>query len=153
MSINHKKYHMTDSTNKPNTGFWVIGIIALLWNAMGANAYIQQAYDTEAHRTQYSAEQLEIINNLPVWYTAVFALAVFAGTLGCVFMLLRKNISNLLFKLSLVAVLIQTLYNLFMNDGREFYGTFEYSMLISIPIVSIFLVIYARKSTEKGWLS
>lgn len=144
---------MSESTNKPNIVFWVVGIIAFMWNAMGANAYIQQAYNTEAHRAQYSAEQLEVINNLPVWYTAVFAIAVFAGTLGCVFMLLRKKLTNLLFKLSLVAVLIQTLYNLFINEGKEFYGTFEYSMLISIPLASIFLVLYSKKSTEKGWIS
>ena len=144
---------MSDSTNKPNVLFWVIGIIALLWNAMGVNAYVQQAYDTEAHRAQYTAEQLEIMGNLPTWYTALFAIAVFAGALGCIFMLLRKKMANLLFKLSLVAVLIQTVYNLFMNEGKEFYGAFEYSMLISIPIVAIFLVMYTKKSTEKGWLS
>jgi peptidoglycan/LPS O-acetylase OafA/YrhL len=144
---------MTDSTNKPNALFWVIGIVALLWNAMGVNAYLQQAYDTDAHRAQYSVEQLQIMENLPVWYTALFAIAVFAGALGCIFMLLRKNIANLLFKLSLIAVLAQTIYNLFINEGKEFYGAFEYSMLISIPIVAIFLVMYSKKSTEKGWIS
>ena len=144
---------MTDSTNKPNALFWVIGIVALLWNAMGVNAYVQQAYDTDAHRAQYSAEQLQIMENLPVWYTALFAIAVFAGALGCIFMLLRKNIANLLFKLSLIAVIVQTIYNLFINEGKEFYGAFEYSMLISIPIVAIFLVMYSKKSTEKGWIS
>jgi DMSO reductase anchor subunit len=143
---------MTDSTNKPNALFWVIGIVALLWNAMGVNAYVQQAYDTDAHRAQYSAEQLQIMENLPVWYTALFAIAVFAGALGCIFMLLRKNIANLLFKLSLIAVIVQTIYNLFINEGKEFYGAFEYSMLISIPIVAIFLVMYSKKSTEKGWI-
>ena len=144
---------MTNSTNKPNALFWVIGVIALVWNAMGVNAYLQQAYNTDAHRAQYSIEQLEIMNNLPTWYTALFAIAVFSGALGCVFMLLKKRASNLLFKVSLFAVFIQTVYNLFMNEGKEFYGAFEYSMLISIPIIAIFLVMYSKKSYEKGWLS
>ena len=144
---------MTNSTNKPNALFWVIGVIALVWNAMGVNAYLQQAYNTDAHRAQYSTEQLEIMNNLPTWYTALFAIAVFSGALGCVFMLLKKRASNLLFKVSLFAVFIQTVYNLFMNEGKEFYGAFEYSMLISIPIIAIFLVMYSKKSYEKGWLS
>ena len=139
---------MTNSTNKPNALFWVIGVIALVWNA-----YLQQAYNTDAHRAQYSIEQLEIMNNLPTWYTALFAIAVFSGALGCVFMLLKKRASNLLFKVSLFAVFIQTVYNLFMNEGKEFYGAFEYSMLISIPIIAIFLVMYSKKSYEKGWLS
>lgn len=145
---------MTDSTNKPNALFWVVGIIALIWNAMGVDAYIQQAYNTERHQAMYpDPEQLQIVNNLPSWLTAVFAIAVFSGVLGCFFLLLRKNIANLLFKLSLLAVIIQTIYNLFINEGKEFYGSFEYSMLILIPVFAIFLVWYAKTSTAKGWIS
>ena len=144
---------MSDSLNKPNLGFWIIGVIALVWNGMGVNAYIQQAYDTEAHRAQYSAEQLEMMNNMPTWYTAIFALAVFTGILGCIFMLLKKKMANSFFKISLLTVLIQTVYNVFMNEGKEFNGAFEYSMLIAIPIIAIFLMLYSKKSNEKGWLS
>lgn len=144
---------MSDSTNKPNVLFWIVGIIGLVWNGMGANAYLQQAYQTDAHKAMYTPDQLEIINNLPTWYTAVFAVAVFGSVLACIFLLLRKNLAKLLFFLSLVAVIIQTGYNLFMNEGRDSYGAFEYSMLISIPIVSAFLYVYSKKASEKGWLS
>ena len=145
---------MSHSLNKPNIGFWVIGVIALLWNAMGVDAYIQQAYNTARHQEMYpDPKQLEIANNLPSWLTAVFAIAVFAGALGCISLLLRKKIANFLFRISLLAVVIQTVYNVFMNEGKEFYGTFEYSMLILIPIIAFFLMVYSKKSIEKGWLS
>ena len=145
---------MTDSKNKPTAIFWVVGIIALIWNAMGVDAYIQQAYNTERHQAMYpDPKQLEIVNNLPTWLTAVFAIAVFSGVLGCIFLLLRKNIANFLFKLSLLAVIIQTIYNLFMNEGKEFYGSFEYSMLLMIPVFALFLVWYTKKATTKGWVS
>jgi hypothetical protein len=145
---------MSESTNKPNPIFWMIGIIALLWNSMGVDAYIQQAYNTERHQAMYpEPKQLEIVNNLPSWLTAVFAIAVFAGLLGCILMLFKKKMANLFFKLSLFAVIIQTVYNLFINEGKDMYGAFEYSMLISIPIAAIFLMLYSKKSTEKGWLS
>ena len=145
---------MSNSNNKPNFWFWLIGIIALIWNAMGVDAYVQQAYNTERHQAMYpDPKQLEIVNNLPAWLTAVFAIAVFSGVLGCVLLILRKKLANTLFSLSLLAVLIQTGYNLFMNEVKEFYGAFEYSMLISIPLVALFLVSYAKKSTAKGWLS
>ncbi|MDG1528294.1 MAG: hypothetical protein P8I51_02295 [Polaribacter sp.] len=145
---------MSESTNKPNPIFWMIGIIALLWNSMGVDAYIQQAYNTERHQAMYpEPKQLEIVNNLPSWLTAVFAIAVFAGLLGCILMLFKKKMANLFFKFSLFAVIIQTIYNLFINEGKDMYGAFEYSMLISIPIAAIFLMLYSKKSTEKGWLS
>ncbi len=41
---------MTNSTNKPTVLFWIIGVVALIWNAMGVNAYIQQAYNTESYQ-------------------------------------------------------------------------------------------------------
>ena len=59
----------------------------------------------------------------------------------------------MLFKLSLFAVIIQTIYNLFINEGKEFYGGFEYSMLIMIPVFALFLVWYAKKASAKGWIS
>ena len=145
---------MTDSKNKPNAMFWVVGIIALIWNAMGVDAYIQQAYNSERHQAMYpDPKQLEIVNNLPSWLTAVFAIAVFSGVLGCLFLLLRKNIANMLFKLSLLAVIIQTIFNLFINEGKEFYGSFEYSMLILIPVFALFLVWYTKSASKKGWVS
>lgn len=140
------------TTSKPSVGFWIIGIVALLWNAMGVNAYLQQAYNTEAFRSQYSEEQLDIIANLPTWYTALFAVAVFGSALGCITMLLRKKVTNLLFQIGLIAVLAQTGFNLFANEGRSYYGSFEYSMLISIPLVALFLVWYAKRATSKGYI-
>ena len=144
---------MTNSENKPSIGFWIIGIIALIWNSLGIHGYLQQAYNTEAFRIQYSAEQLAAIDNLPSWYTAVFATAVFSSTIGCLLMLGKKKISNLLFKIGLLAVIIQTCYNVFIYEGRNSYGSIEYSMLIMIPSISVFLVWYSKSATNKGWLS
>lgn len=141
------------SINKPTTGYWVISIIALIWNAMGVSAYLQQAYQTDSFKAMNTPEQLEIINRLPSWYTAIFATAVFASLLGCIFLLLRKKFAVNLFKIGLLAVIIQTVYNLFMNEGRENYGTFEYSMLLMIPFASIFLVWFSKNVSTKGWLS
>ncbi len=144
---------MTNSTNKPTTSFWVIVVLALIWNLMGVSAYIQQAYNTDGFRAQYSDEQLTIIDALPSWYTAIFAIAVFASAIGCILLLLRKKSAVILFQIGLLAVIVQTIYNLFINEGKEFYGSFEYSMLIMIPIVSLFLLWYSKQATTKGWLS
>lgn len=144
---------MTNAANKPTIGFWIIGIIALIWNSLGIHGYLQQAYNTEAFRIQYSAEQLEAIDNLPSWYAAVFAIAVFSSTIGCLLMLGKKKVSNLLFKIGLLAVITQTCYNVFIYEAKELYGSIEYSMLVMIPVISIFLVWYSKSATQKGWLS
>ncbi len=144
---------MTDlSSNKPPIWFWIVSVLALIWNAMGVNAYLQQAYDTEAHRAQYTAEQLQAIAEQPSWYTAAFAIAVFAGVLGCIALLIRRKIAKPLFLLSLLAVLVQLYHNLIMTSAIKDAGTFAMIMSIMIPIIAILLIMLAKKAASKGWI-
>ena len=46
-----------NSTQKPPIWFWIVAIIGLIWNGMGVNHYLQQAYNTESFRNMYTQEQ------------------------------------------------------------------------------------------------
>lgn len=145
---------MKKTENKPTVVFWIIGVIALLWNVMGVNAYIQQAYSTEAYRSQYNAEQLAFIDSSPSWVTAVFAIAVFAGVLGSIGLLLRNKWSSFVFKISLIAVLAQMGYSFFMTNSIELFGTVAGLVMPLIVILfAVFLVWYSNNSLIKGYLS
>lgn len=135
------------STNKPPIWFWIVSVIALIWNAMGVNAYLQQAYNTESYQAMYSAEQLEIAANMPAWVTAAFAIAVFAGVFAAIFLLLRKKISVKLWILSLIAVIIQMGYVLINGYQSDMF------MTILIIVFAIVFVWFSRLSASKGWLS
>lgn len=138
---------MTNSTNKPPIWFWLLSVIALVWNGMGVNAYLQQAYNTESYRAMYSEEQLELAANMPIWVTAAFAIAVFAGALGAIVLLLRKSWAVKLWLLSLFTVIAQMGYILING--------YESSMIMTIMIIvfAIIFVWFARMSHAKGWLS
>ena len=137
----------TTSINNPPIWYWLLSIIALVWNGMGVNAYLQQAYNTESYQTMYSEEQLEIAANMPAWVTAAFAIAVFAGALGAIGLLLRKSWAVKLWLLSLIAVIVQMGYILI--NGHES------SMLMTILIIvfALLFVWFSRMSQSKGWLS
>ena len=138
---------MTNSSNKPPIWFWIVSIIALVWNGMGVNAYLQQAYNTESYQEMYSPEQLEIAANMPAFITGAFAIAVFAGALAAIGLLLRKSWSVKLWYLSLIAVIVQMGYILINGYAS--------SMVMTIMIVAFaFLFVwFARKSEANGWLS
>ena len=144
---------MTTNSNKPNALFWIIGVIALVWNAMGASVYIMQAYKTDSFKAMYTPEQLEIITNAPAWATAAFAIAVFGGVLGSLLLLLKKKLASILFTLSFVGVIVQFIYNFFIANSMEVYGPGAILMPALTIIFALFLVVYSRKCTEKGWLS
>ncbi len=136
-----------NTTNKPAVWFWIVSVIGLIWNAMGVNAYLQQAYNTDSYREMYTAEQLEIVANQPTWLTAAFAIAVFAGALGCLLLLFRKVLAHTLLVLSLLAVIVQMGYVLVQGQASSI------GMTIMIIVFSILLVVFSRHSKAKGWIS
>jgi len=144
---------MTDLSNtKPPVWFWIITVVALIWNAMGVMQYLGQAYDTESFRSQYTAEQLEIISNTASWAMAAFAIAVFAGLLGSVLLLLKKKLAYTLFLLSLLGIIVQMYHNLFVVNSVDIYGPAAAVMAGMIFVFGLLLLLFSRYSIKKGWL-
>ncbi|TMM31254.1 hypothetical protein FDT66_04600 [Polaribacter aestuariivivens] len=138
---------MTTNTNKPSTAFWVIGVIALLWNLMGVSAYLFQAFVTEEMIAELPPEQqAELLIEHPAWLTALFALAVFGGFLACIFLLARKKIAYYLFIVSGICAIIQQVYLMSTVELSSFI------MPILIVVVCIFLIWYAKKCSADGIL-
>jgi hypothetical protein len=142
---------MTNSSTKPPVWFWIISIIALLWHLMGVNAYLQQAYRTDAFTSMLNADQLSAINDMPAWVTGAFAVAVFAGALGCIALLLRKKWARTIFSLSLLGVVIQMIHHLLISNYNELFGP---PIMPSLAIiVLLFLIWYSKRANAKGWIS
>tara|TARA_B100000949_G_C14187265_1_gene410164 strand:+ start:334 stop:768 length:435 start_codon:yes stop_codon:yes gene_type:complete len=144
---------MEKSVVKPPTSFWVISIVALLWNLMGMLQFFAQAFVTDDVLAALPENQRELYADIPQWVLIVFAIAVFAGTLGCIVLLIRKKWAKILFTISLIAVLIQSVYNLFMSNAPEVLGSQVYAMPVFIIIISLFLIWYSGKAYAKGWIS
>lgn len=114
---------------------------------MGVNAYLQQAYNTEAYQEMYTPEQQEIAANMPAWVTAAFAIAVFAGVVAAILLLLRKKFATNLWILSLVAVIAQMAYTLINNY------TSSMGMTIMIIVLAVVFTLFSKMSASKGWLN
>lgn len=135
------------TTNKPPVWYWVIAVIALIWNLMGVSAYLIRAYATDEMIAALPPEQqAEYLIEFPAYYTAAFAIAVFAGVLGCIALLIRKKWAYILFVLSALGAIVQHIY-LFLNVEIP-----SYVMPILVIGVCLFLVWFARNSNAKGWL-
>ena len=141
------------TTNKPTIGFWMIAVIAFIWNLMGAYMYIIQKYRTEAFESQYSPQQLEIIYNMPAWATAAFALAVFAGVVGSIALACRKKIAFPAYFISLLGIVIHMIYTVFMSATLEADGLTSLLMPIMVFIIGLFLNSYSKNAILKGWLN
>jgi len=141
---------MSDKTvSGRHWSFWVIGAIALIWNAMGCiNYFVQMNADMvasmpETHRA--------IIEGRPAWATGGFAIGVFGGALGCLLLLLRKSAAYYVFIASLLGVIVTMTHTL--GVGIDF-GLGEILGIILMPlVVAAFLIWYAKQAESKGWIS
>ena len=138
---------------KPPAWFWIISVLGLLWNLMGVGAYLGQAYMSAEDIQAMPEAHQNLIDAQPAWYTAAFAIAVFAGALGCLLLILRKKLAYQVLIVSLLGVLAQQIYTFFLSNTFEVMGANAIYMPLIIVIISFLLVYFTRATTDRGWLS
>ncbi|MGB0788074.1 MAG: hypothetical protein ACPGQR_00910 [Marinirhabdus sp.] len=144
---------MTTAT-KPNRAFWAIAILAVIWNLVGIFFWLMENFMmTEEMKASLPPEQLEMMNSAPSWGVYVYGAAVLFGTLASFLLLARKKVAVLLFLLSLLAILIQMGYWIFVMDAVGVIGAEAIVMPLIVIAIGIFLYFYSKGAAKKGWLS
>jgi len=131
---------------------WVIGILALLWNAFGAYDYLMTQTGNEAYMSAFTPEQLEYFYGFPVWMDAFWAVGVWSAFLGAILLILRSRLAFYAFILGLIGMAGTTAYQ-FTNPAPA--GVLDgagLAMSIVIWISQILLAIYAFAMMRKGVL-
>ncbi|WP_203295707.1 hypothetical protein [Luteirhabdus pelagi] len=139
---------------KPNTGFWIIAVIALIWNIMGVFAFLGQTLLlSDDAKAILPEDQLTLLETTPTWLTIVFAIATIAGLLGSILLLAKRKVAIPVFGISLLAVLVQNFYGWLFTDAAAVYGTVQgYVIPLVVIIIAIFLYYYSKGAAQKGWL-
>ncbi len=140
-------------TTKPPVWFWIVSVLALLWNLMGVMNYLGSAFMKEAIKAEMTPEQVNLMESTPAWVTAAFAIAVWFGAAGCIGLLLRKKWAKSALGMSLIGVLVQTGYGFFMTNATEVYSQTEAIIIpLMVIVIAIFLIFFARLSERKLWI-
>lgn len=142
---------MTNTTKAP-TWFTLVAVLAILWNLMGVMAYLGQAFMTQEMMEALPQEQQEAYSNVPAWATAAFALSVFGGLLGSLFLVLKKNIAGILLWISLVSIVINDIYNFMIIDSVSLFGMLPLIMQSIVLIVAIGLILMFKKAKSSNWI-
>lgn len=142
------------STNSPAPKWYMpVSIVALLWNLIGVMAFIMEVNKSDEALAALPEAERIIHENMPIWVTIAFAIAVFGGTLGSLGLVLRKRWAVPVLAASLIAILIQMFYSYTMIDTDRVGGHGSAFMPILVIIVGIALVGLSRKAARSGWLS
>ena len=131
--------------------FMIVAAVLLVWNLLGVMAYVMQVMMSPETLAALPQEQRELYENTPVWATAAFAVAVNFGALGCVLLLLRRNLAGLFLQLSLAGVLVQMFHSFFMSKSFEVFGPGGLVMPVMVIVIAIYLVVLAAKARTNRW--
>lgn len=132
---------------------WVIGILALLWNAMGAFDYFMTQTQNEAYMAMFTEEQLEYFYGFPTWVVAFWAIAVWGGLLGAILLLLRKTLAAPVLLVSFIAMALTAVYNFVLTNGMEIMGQEGTIFSAVIFVIALGLWLYARAMQKRGVLT
>lgn len=132
---------------------WIVGILAILWNSMGAFDYLMTQTRNEAYLERFSPELLEWVYSFPLWAECSWAIAVWGSILASILLLMRKGLAAPIFGISLVAMVLNSIYSYVLSNGIEIMGVGAaiFSTVIFASILGLFL--YSRAMKARGVLS
>jgi hypothetical protein len=136
-----KGHHAGETRMSTSRSFTVIGLALLLWNLIGVAAFIMQ----------YTAD-LATLAKSDAYTARIFAVAVGAGTLGAVMLLMRRAVAAPLFGLSVIGVAVQFGYSFFGTDLLTVKGTGAAVFPAVILAVAVGQMLYAGRKRAKGLL-
>ncbi len=128
---------------------WLVGLLTLLFNAMGVMSYVTTELGMLAEMGM-TPEQIAFMDSYPAWAVALWALGVWGAFAGSVLLLLRSRFAVAAMVVALVGLIGTTVYNYALIDVPE---SMQAPVLdVAIWAVTLFLLFYARRMAAAGVL-
>ena len=152
---------MTPSGNPSDAGetrprtpvhLWIVGVLSLLWNLMGAFDYLATELRLDFYMSQFSEEQLAYFHGFPAWAVAGWAFAVWSSVVGSIALLARRRWAVWAFAVAIAGMVVSSLYTLVLSKGVEMMGGGAVVFTLVIWAVAIFLLLYSRAQAKRGVL-
>ena len=123
--------------------FWIVGVVALIWNGFGAVDYTLTQMGNEAYLSAFTEEQLAFYLGFPLWYEAVWAIAVWSAMLGSAALLIRTRFAAPLFLVSIAFYIISAAYLFGFTAAYDLMGGIGgviFSLVIFLSLVAFWRV-------------
>ncbi len=133
-------------------GFWLVGILALVWNLIGVAMFWMQVNMGAEALAQMTEQQRQVYEATPAWLNVAFAIAVFGGVLGALGMLMGKRWAVTMFFVSLLALLVQMIGAYLATPAWAAYGAAGLVMPVVLIVIALLFWRYAQKCVMRGWL-
>ncbi len=139
---------------------WVVGIVSLLWNLGGGGSdYVLTKLENEAYLdTMASAVGIEVpavqayFEAFPLWMNVAWALGVWGAVAGSLLLLFRSRYAYHAFIVSLFGIVVSTIYQFSDPLPGSADSSIPAIMSVIVPLITVALILYARRQTQTGVL-
>ena len=138
-----------DATVKTPWHLWAVGVVTLLWNAVGIMSYMMTELG-QLDALGMTPDQIAYFDTFPAWATAFWALGVWGAFFGSLLLLLRSRFAVHSLAISVVG-LIGTTY--FQRVATTLPADMQNNGLdLAIWVITLFTLWYALKMRREGVL-
>ncbi len=131
---------------------WAVGIVSLLWNAMGGVDYTMSHLHSARWLEQYTPDQIAWFNGFPIWATSCWALGVWGAIAGSILLLMRSRLAVVAFAVSLIGLIGSHIYQ-FTSNAPAGLNTGTGTLFAAVlALVALALLLYARAMKQKALL-
>jgi hypothetical protein len=134
--------------------FWAVAGLLTAWGALGCYACLQHLLHGAEALGSPSDYDLALYASLPSWYDGVYAVAVVAGFLGGIALLMRSSFARMLFAMALIAVVVQFGWLFATTDIVAAKGALAVvpfpAFIFAVTLLSIWYTGFAQR---RGWIA
>ena len=145
-----------ETPQTPNTPWhlWLVGVLSLLWNLVGAFDFYMTANHNAAYLKHLTPAQLDYFTHFPLWAMAAWGMATWGSVAGSLALLARRRLAVVTFAVAIVGMILTALYSYVLTDGLKVSGSASGTLIFTavIWVVAFSLWFYARSLARRGVL-
>ena len=138
---------------------WVVGGVSLLWNAIGANDYLQSQLRNRTYLESMTGtyditadEMIAYIDGFPAWAQASWAFGVWGSVSGSLLLLFRSRFALWAFLISGVGAVVTSLYQFSGAMPEALQGSGQLIFAAIIWAITLGLIYYSLRMRKAGVL-
>ena len=129
--------------------FTAVAVAAVIWQMIGCAMYLMQISVDPATLPR---DQRAMWDAAPIWMLAAYAIAVWVGLVGAIFLLRRHRLAEPLLLISLIAIVVQFSALLLVPELRNLTTSDALFLPAMILVIGTVLYQFARTARRSGWL-